>query len=452
MFSKVAVANRGCAAARLVKALNRLKAESLILCSEADRDNPYVSEATSFKVIGGPAPKDSYLNAGAVVQAAREAGCDAVHPGWGFLAEDAAFAEAVRAGGMAFVGPSPKWLEMMGDKVKAREAMGRMGFPLNPSTGMLTGTPEEMAERASEAGFPLLVKPASGGGGIGMIPVHSRDRLLSAMEKAQSQAERSFAKRGIYAERLLLDPRHVEFQVVADGGGSMHLYERDCSVQRRRQKVVEEAGAPNIDPGLLEATSVKAAGALGSMGYDSIGTVETLYSRDTGFAFLEVNPRLQVEHAATEETTGVDLAGVQLRLACGEKISDIFPQGIPKRRGHSVEARIYAEDSLKFLPSPGPLKVFRPPSGKGIRIETGFKEGGVVTPFYDPMIAQVIVWAGDRLSSLDLMHEALCAFEVEGVKTNCAFIRALMKHPPFREGCVHTGLAEELIKSPGYTV
>jgi acetyl-CoA carboxylase biotin carboxylase subunit len=449
VFKKVAVANRGAIAARLVRALAKLGVPSHVLCSEADRSNPYVEAADGFTVIGPPPPKESYLDRERVVSAALAAGCDAVHPGYGFLAEDAPFAALCGERGLKFIGPSPRWLEVMGDKVASRELMSREGLPLCPSTGILRGSPADMARECEALGFPLLVKPAGGGGGIGMMPVLEPAKLPSALEAAASQAERGFGRREIYAERLLLDARHVEFQVASDGTRAAHLHERDCSTQRRRQKVVEEAGAPAIPRDELEAMAAKAASILASVGYDHLGTVETLYSPETGFGFLEVNPRLQVEHAVTEETTGVDLAELQIRLAAGGSVPELLPSP-PPLSGHAVEARIYAEDPVRFLPSQGPLKVFRPPSGPGIRVETGFCEGGAVTPFYDPMIAQVIARGPDRPAALDLLFDALGAFAVEGVKTNIAFVRALLKHGPFREGRVHTTLAEELVKAKGY--
>ncbi|MDR1312673.1 MAG: biotin carboxylase [Deltaproteobacteria bacterium] len=449
MFNKVAVANRGTIAARLVRALAGLGVASHVLCSEADRDNPYVEAADGFTVLGAPPPKESYLNRERVAEAALAAGCDAVHPGYGFLAEDAAFAELCRAKGLKFIGPSAKWLRVMGDKVASRDIMREKGFALCPSTGILRGTPEDMARECGELGFPLLIKPAGGGGGIGMVPVSAPEKLPSALEAAASQAERGFGRRELYAERLLVSPRHVEFQIASDGTAARHLRERDCSVQRRRQKVVEEAGAPGVHPDILEAMAARAAEVMAEVGYDHLGTVETLYSPETGFCFLEVNPRLQVEHAVTEEATGTDLVELQVKLASGLGIPELLPAS-PELGRHAVECRIYAEDSLRFLPSPGPLKVFRPPKGESVRVETGFREGGAVTPFYDPMIAQVITSAPDRLGALDLMFDALGDFRIEGVKTNIGFLRALMKHGPFREGRVHTTMAEELVKAKGY--
>jgi acetyl-CoA carboxylase biotin carboxylase subunit len=335
----------------------------------------------------------------------------------------------------------------MGDKTASLALMAKEGMPVSPATGILTGTIEEQAEEAEKLGFPILIKPAGGGGGIGMTPVMEKDKLVAALESAAKLASRSFGQAAIYAERLMKDPRHVEFQIAADREGSaIHLFERDCSTQRRRQKVVEEAGAPNIPPAETLAMAERAASILGALKYDHLGTVETLYSPENGFAFLEVNPRLQVEHGVTEEITGLNLVEAQIRLAAGAKLRDVLKRP-EQRRGHAIEARIYAEDPVKFFPSPGPLKVFRPPCGPGVRVETGFREGAVVTPFYDPMIALVIVRGDTREAAMDLMYDALGEFAVEGIKTNIPFVRGLMKYGPFRQGRVHTGLAEEYLAS-----
>lgn len=447
MFKKVAIANRGVAATRLVKALRTLGVPSVILHSEADADLPYVTEADECRLIGpAPAPA-SYLNQEAILKAALESGAEAIHPGYGFLSENAGFATKVAQAGLTFIGPSPKWLETFGDKTTSKKLMAQQGLPVSPSTGLLTGTMQEKVRQAQALGFPLLIKPAGGGGGIGMTPVFSADKLAPAIESAEKMATRCFGASSLYAERLLTNPRHVEFQVLADGrGGAIHLFERDCSTQRRRQKVVEEAGAPGISSQELATMAQKVAQVIGQLGYDHLGTVETLYQPDTGFSFLEVNPRLQVEHSVTEEVTGLDLAVIQLRLAAGEKLSEIIPTQPVALKGHAIEARIYAEDPLKFFPSPGTLKTFRPPRGPGIRVETGFAENSVVTPHYDPMIALVIVSADTRLEAIDLMDEALENFIVDGIQTNIPFIRGLMKYEPFRQGRVHTGIADEYFK------
>ncbi|MDR3204846.1 MAG: biotin carboxylase [Deltaproteobacteria bacterium] len=451
MFSKVAIANRGAVAARLVRTLSSLGAKSLVLCSEADQNLPYVRQADEFKVIGPPEPLKSYLNHDKVIEAAVEAKCDALHPGWGFLSENAEFAEKLRERSIVFIGPSPKWLRIMGDKVAAKKEMARLGLAVFPSTGELSGDITLMVNEASSIGFPLLIKPSGGGGGIGMIEVDGPDKLLKALESAASQALRSFNRSSLYAERLVKNPRHVEFQVVCDlYGQGFHLFERDCSIQRRRQKILEEAGAPSIDRSLLNQRANQAASVLAHLGYDQIGTVENLYEPEAGFGFLEVNPRLQVEHAVTEEICQIDLVALQVRLALGEKAGQLL-KGLPEAPiGHSVEARIYAEDSLRFLPSPGPLKCFRPPSGQGIRVETGFVEGAVVTPFYDPMIAQVIASGADRNEALARLDKALADFEIEGLKTNIPFLRAMLRYPPFIEGHPNASLAAELLASDGY--
>jgi len=448
MFKKVVIANRGAVAARLVRTLRSLSVASVALYSEADAGLPYVAEADESRLIGpAPAPQ-SYLNQEAILEAALETGAEAIHPGYGFLSENSEFAEKVIRAGLTFIGPDPKWLRLMGDKTAAKALMAAENFPTSPSTGLLTGTLDEQVREAAALGFPLLIKPAGGGGGIGMTPVETEDKLAAAIESASKLAARSFGQDALYAERLLTNPRHVEFQIVADRQGrAVHLFERDCSTQRRRQKIVEEAGAPNIPAADLAAMADRAAEVINGLGYDSLGTVETLYSPETGFSFLEVNPRLQVEHGVTEEVTGLDLVALQIRLAAGEPLAQALPNRPTAVTGHAVEARIYAEDPVKFFPSPGPLKVFRPPQGKNVRVETGFAEGGLITPNYDPMIALVIVRADTRLAALDLMDEALGEFAVEGIKTNIPFVRGMMKYEPFREGLVHTGLAEEYLRS-----
>jgi acetyl-CoA carboxylase biotin carboxylase subunit len=327
------------------------------------------------------------------------------------------------------------------------------GFPLTPYSKTLTGSLEEMAKEAKRVGFPLMIKPSRGGGGIGMIPVESEDKLIKALEQAGNLAERGFGNRDLYAEKMIKNPRHVEFQVVSDGIESAHIFERDCSIQRRRQKVIEESSAPNIERDLIKQMAQKSADILRDMGYDHLGTVETLYSSGKDFkdfGFLEVNPRLQVEHAVTEEVAGVDLVKIQIKLCCGQSVSDIFAVTPVLFCGHAIEARIYAEDSRNFFPSPGQLKTFDLPRALGVRIETGFEEGNVITPYYDPMIAQVIAHGPVREEAIDILYDSLSRIRIEGVKTNIGFLKAMLKYPPFREGKVHTGLAEELIKSKDY--
>jgi acetyl-CoA carboxylase biotin carboxylase subunit len=450
MFAKVAVNNRGAVAARIIRTLAALKIKSAVFCSEADQDLPYVREADEFRVIGPAPPLESYLNRDRVAAAVKDCRADALHPGYGFLAEDALLASRLEEAGTVFIGPRPRFLTVFGDKVAAQKVMAARGLPVNPATGILEGTLEEQIQAASALGFPLLIKPAGGGGGIGMVPAFSAGKLAAALETAASQALRSFGKTQLYAERLISNPRHVEFQIVTDGqGGGFHLFERDCSVQRRRQKVIEEAPAPLISRPELARLADLSVRVMTDLGYNHIGTLETLYGEETGFSFLEVNPRLQVEHGVTEEVTGTDLAAMQIILAAGGTAADL-PAPPEAPAGHAVEARIYAEDSQRFLPSPGVLKVFRPPKGEGIRVETGYAEGARVTPFYDPMTAQVIAWGRTRREAVSRLDEALAAFEIEGIKTNIPFVRAMLAFEPFAEGRVHTGLTEALLSEPHY--
>jgi acetyl-CoA carboxylase biotin carboxylase subunit len=459
MFNKVAIANRGAVAARLVRVLAQMGAKSLVLCSECDQDLPYVKEADEFRVIGPPPPKDSYLNREAIIAAAKEAKAEAVHPGYGFLAEDALLAQRLKEEGLVFVGPSPGLIEMMGNKVAAKEVMAQNGFPLSPSTPVLSGSLKERAATAKALGFPLLIKPSRGGGGIGMIPVLSEEGLEGALDAAASQAHRGFGKDELYAERLLVNPRHVEIQIAGDGTEAISFFERDCSIQRRRQKILEEAGAPGISRSLLSEIAKKAVSAMAALGYDSLGTVETLWNLESGFSFLEVNPRLQVEHGVTEEVTGLDLVALQLRLAAGESLRPIIAELSPDHlsalskepQGHAIEARIYAEDSLRFLPSPGTLSTFSPPKiSPSVRFETGYAQGSKVTPYYDPMVAQVIVKGRNRLEAIEALKTALWQFEVEGIKTNIPFLLAMLDYQPYLSGEIHTGLAEKLVSEPVY--
>ncbi|MDB5758134.1 MAG: biotin carboxylase [Burkholderia sp.] len=448
MFQKVVVANRGAVAARVIAALRALGIASVAVYSEADRDLPYLAMADESHAIGPAAPAASYLNQDALLDVVRRSGADGLHPGYGFLSENPRFATRIIEAGCGFIGPSPKWLEAMGHKTQARQLMAKYGMPMGASSGILSGGWEERLAAARAIGFPVLVKPATGGGGIGMLPAHSEEELAAALERAASLAHRSFGNAELYLERLMLKPRHIEFQVLADRYGAVrHLFERDCSVQRRHQKVIEESPAPNIDRAAIAATADRITGILAELGYDNIGTVETLYDPAAGYAFLEMNTRLQVEHAVTEEVTGIDLVQSQIRLAAGERLDQVLPADITPR-GHAIEVRVYAEDPKRFLPSPGPLRVFRPPSGPGIRVETGYAEGNTVTPFYDPMLAKLIAHGATRQQAISRMEDALAMFAVEGVKTNIAFVRQVLADEAFRAGAIHTGLAADVLARP----
>lgn len=444
MFEKVLIANRGAVARRVVRALDELGVSSVCVYSDADESCPYLEEAGEAYRIGGPKPVESYLNQEAILEVIAESGADAVHPGYGFLAENAEFARRVEAAGAVFIGPSPKWIEAMGHKTRARKLMAQHGLPSGPGTDVLD-TLEDFSREAERLGYPVLVKAASGGGGIGMLLAQNKGELVQAVKQCRTLAERAFDSGELYLEKLLTRPRHIEFQILADKAGSIrHLFERECSIQRRHQKVVEEAPAPGLERQEVNEIAAAAVRALGSMGYDVIGTVETLRDDSGGYGFLETNTRLQVEHAVTEMVTGVDVVQSQVRLAAGEALDQVLPDPI-ELDGHALEVRVYAEDPVRFLPSPGPLEVFRPPRMEHVRVDTGYAEGQRVTPFYDPMLAKVIVHGKDRDEALRRVGQALAVFEIRGVKTNIPAVQRLLAHEDFYEGRLHTGLFSEVI-------
>ena len=445
MFHKVIVANRGAVAARVLRALNEMGIHSVAVYSEADAGAPYLERASETFAIGAAPARESYLNQEVLIEVLRKSGADGLHPGYGFLSENAAFAQKVTDAGARFIGPSPRWIEAMGHKTRARELAASHGMPMAPGTGILPADPDAILAAARAIGFPVLVKPAGGGGGIGMLPAKDEAGLLAAVERSRSMAERGFGTAEVYLERLMERPRHVEFQVLGDShGGAVHLHERDCSTQRRNQKVIEEAPAPGLPREKAGAVADQVAGIMRKMGYDNIGTVEMLMGEDGSFNFLEMNTRLQVEHGVTEEVTGVDLVAAQIRSAAGERLTAILPARI-EVKGHAVQARVYAEDPKNFFPSPGRLNVFHPPQDRSVRVETGYAEGRDVTPHYDPMIAKVIVHAETRARAIERLADALAAFEIQGIKHNIPAVLAVLRSEPFRAGRVHTGLIPEVL-------
>lgn len=444
MFNKVLVANRGAVAARVLRALNDMNIHSVAVYSEADHHAPYLEMASQTFAIGAAPARESYLNQDTLIDVLKKSGADGLHPGYGFLSENAAFAQKVIDAGSCFIGPSPKWIDAMGHKTRARDIAAQYGMPMSQGSGVLPDDNDAIIAAARQIGFPVLVKPAGGGGGIGMLPAKDEAELLSAVERSRSMASRGFGTAEVYLEKLIERPRHVEFQVLGDAhGGAMHLFERDCSTQRRNQKVIEEAPGPQIPRDKAVAVADQIAGIMRSMGYDNIGTVEMLLGADGSFNFLEMNTRLQVEHGVTEEVTGVDLVRAQIRSAAGEKLADILP-GPAEVKGHAIQARVYAEDPKNFFPSPGKLTVFRPPEGEGIRIDTGYAEGRDVTPHYDPMIAKVIVRAATRAAAIDKLIETLNGFEIQGLKHNIPAVVNILNSAQFREGRVHTGIIGEV--------
>ena len=445
MFNKVVVANRGAVAARVLRALHAMRIKSVAVYSEADYGAPYLEMASETYAIGAAPARDSYLNQDLLLEVFKRAGVDGMHPGYGFLSENAQFAQKVQDAGVKFIGPSPKWIDAMGHKTRAREIAAQYGMPMSKGSDVLPMEPEAILAAARAIGYPVLVKPAGGGGGIGMLPAKDESELLAVVERSRSMASRGFGNAEVYLERLFERPRHVEFQVLGDQhGNAVHLFERDCSVQRRNQKVIEEAPGPAIDRAKVTVVADQIAAIMKEMGYDNIGTVEMLMGADGSFNFLEMNTRLQVEHGVTEEITGVDLVTAQIRSAAGEKLGEILPSRLAIN-GHAIQARVYAEDPKNFFPSPGKLTVFRPPQDKGIRVETGYAEGRDVTPHYDPMIAKVIVHEATRELAITRLAHALEAFDIQGLKTNIPAVIAILRSEQFRSGDVHTGLIPEVL-------
>jgi acetyl-CoA carboxylase biotin carboxylase subunit len=444
IFGKVLVANRGAVAGRVLRACNALGIPCAAVYSDADRDAPWLALAGETAHIGPAPARESYLNTGALLRAARELHCDALHPGYGFLSENAEFARTVEQCGMRFIGPAPKWIEAMGHKTRARALAAREGLPVGSGSEVLPPERDAVLRAAEAIGYPILVKPAAGGGGIGMLPARTPEELLAAVERAASMAERGFASREVYLERLVDQPRHVEVQLLGDRHGNVaHVFERDCSVQRRHQKIVEEAPAPRVDRARMQGLLDQTAATFARLGYDNLGTVEMLLSPEGEFRFLEMNTRLQVEHGVTEEVTGIDLVAAQLRSSAGERLAAILPEA-PKLVGHAIQARVYAEDPKRFLPSPGKLAEFAPPSGPGIRVETGYAAGRDVTPHYDPLLAKVIARGESRDAAIDRLIAALQMFRIAGVKHNVPALLAILDSEEFRAGRVHTGLATQI--------
>jgi acetyl-CoA/propionyl-CoA carboxylase biotin carboxyl carrier protein len=431
MFEKVLVANRGEIAIRIFRTLREMGIASVAVYSEADRESPFVGYADEAYLIGpGPAAQ-SYLLSETIVRAAQRSGAQAVHPGFGFLAENAPFARACAAAGLVFVGPPPDAIEAMGSKISARELMQGAGVPVIPGTNEPVETVERALEIAEQIGYPVAVKASAGGGGKGIEVAEDAEQLARSYESARRQGRAYFADDTVFLERYLDRPRHVEVQVLADSHGSIvHLGERDCSIQRRHQKIVEETPSPAVTPEMRERIGQIGINAARAVGYVNAGTVEGLLAGDGTYYFLEMNTRLQVEHTITEMVTGIDLVREQLRIAAGEPLS--FTQEQVEMRGHSIQCRINAEDPARdFVPTPGRVTRYREPSGPGVRVDSGVVEGAVISDLYDPMIAKLIVWDADRDAARRRMLRALSEFEVGGVHSLIPLHRAILEHPDF---------------------
>ena len=435
MLERVLIANRGEIALRVLRACRELGIETVAVHSTADRELKHVRLADQAVCIGPPPSAKSYLNVPAIISVAEVTNADGIHPGYGFLSENADFAEQVENSGFVFIGPTAETIRLMGDKVSATQQMTRSGVPTVPgSEGAIPDDPDEILKIARDIGFPVIVKAAAGGGGRGMRVVHNEEVLLSSIKVTQSEAQAAFGSPVVYMEKFLQRPRHVEVQILADGqGNAVHLGDRDCSLQRRHQKVIEEAPAPGIDDKLRREIGEACVKACIDMGYRGAGTFEFLYE-DGGFYFIEMNTRVQVEHPVTEMITGIDIVREQLLIASGEKLS--FTQEDIKFYGHALECRINAEDPRNFLPSPGTINTFHAPGGPGVRVDSHVYNGYTVPPHYDSLIGKLITHGDTRAAALAKMRQALDELVVEGIRTNAALHRELVVDTSFMAGGV----------------
>ena len=445
-FDTVLIANRGEIACRIIRSARALGLQTVAVHSDADESALHVSLADRAVRIGPAKAAESYLNVDALLAAAESTGAQAIHPGYGFLAENAGFAARVRESGRVFVGPTPAQIEAMGDKARARSLATQAGVPVVPGSvrfGM--GELDGLTAAAEAVGYPLLVKAAAGGGGIGMRLVEEENQLLKVAEATQTMAERSFGDGAVFLERFIPKARHVEIQIFGFGDGrAIHLFERDCSVQRRFQKVIEESPAPGLPAEVRARMAAAAVNLARAQHYAGAGTVEFIVDAATfEFFFLEMNTRIQVEHPVTEMITGVDLVALQLQLAAGDPLTSLTQEAV-KPRGHAIECRLYAENPAKmFLPSPGRLsRLVLPAEGDGIRVDTGVREGDAITAYYDPMIAKIIAWGDTREAARATLTRALAATQAEGISTNIEFLRRAVAHPAFAAGDVFTGFID----------
>ena len=446
MFKKILIANRGEIAVRVIRACHEMGIAAVAVYSDVDRPALHVRKADEAYPIGAPAASESYLNIQKILDVAARSGADAIHPGYGFLSENAKFARACADAGVKFIGPTAAAMDAMGSKTRARQAMERSGVPLVPGTSRGLESFEQAEQVAARIGYPVMLKAAAGGGGKGMRLVHAPEELKSALEGARSEAERSFGDSEVYVEKAIINPRHIEMQVLADEHGStVYLGERECSLQRRHQKVVEEAPSPIVDSDMRKRMGEVAVRVAQAAGYTNAGTVEFLVDQQKNFFFLEMNTRLQVEHPVTELITGLDLVHLQIRIAAGEKLP--FTQDEVVLRGHAIEFRIYAEDpDNNYFPSPGKITLLLLPSGPGIRRDSGMYEGWTVPTDYDPLLAKLIGYGTDREQAISRLTRALNEYFVGGIKTNISLFRRILSDPDFRAAKMDTGFLDRLLK------
>jgi acetyl-CoA carboxylase, biotin carboxylase subunit len=448
MFQKILVANRGEIALRVICACKELGISTVAVYSEADRNSLHVRFADEAVCIGPPRSSESYLNIPQVISAAEITNVDAIHPGYGFLSENANFAKVCEASEITFIGPTAEVIEMMGEKDRARREITTAGLPTVPgSEGVVEGE-EQLANETARLGYPLILKASAGGGGRGMRVVRKQEELLAAYETARSEAQQAFGTPDVYVERFIERPRHIEFQVLGDQHGKViHLGERECSIQRRHQKLVEESPSPALDAKRRKELGAKVVRALEKIGYTNAGTVEFLMDQDGSIYFIEMNTRIQVEHPVTEMVTGVDLIKAQIRIAAGERLEDAA--GEIQFSGHAIECRINAEDPETFVPSAGRITTFQPPGGTGVRVDSAAHADAVIPPYYDSLIAKLIVRGRDRTEAVGRMRRALEMFVIEGIKTSIPLHRRIFANADFAKGILDTHFIENLLGTDG---
>lgn len=441
-FKKVLIANRGEIARRIIRTCKRLGIQTVAVYSEADAMAPFVEEADEAVCLGPAQAKKSYLNIEKVIEAAKQTGADGVHPGYGFLSENADFARYLEQEGITFIGPDAKVIELMGSKIESRLQMKQVGVPVVPGWDGSLDSVDQALELAEQIGYPLMLKASAGGGGIGMTLVHNPEELKNAYATTKQRAESAFGDGALFLEKFISNPRHIEVQVAGDHQGNViHLFERECSVQRRNQKVVEESPSPFLDEETRQRLLETALRGVKQIGYTTVGTMEFIFDDQKNFYFLEMNTRLQVEHPVTEGITGIDLVELQLRLAAKQPL--LFKQEEVKKTGHSIECRLYAEDPKTFFPSPGTVTRLILPTG--VRLDLAIKEGNKVTPFYDPMIGKIIVHAATRKEAIEKMNHALEQVQVEGIVTNKTLLQMIVKHADFQQGDYTTRFVDQLL-------
>ncbi|HJX26350.1 MAG TPA: acetyl-CoA carboxylase biotin carboxylase subunit [Thermoanaerobaculia bacterium] len=444
MFKKILIANRGEIALRVIQACRELGIQTVAVFSTADRDSLHVTYADEDVCIGPPPSKDSYLNISRIISAAEITGADAIHPGYGFLSENAHFAEVLQECKLSWIGPRPEVIRLMGDKAKARQTAAAAGVPVLPGSKDPLESPEDARQTAAGIGYPIILKAAAGGGGRGMRIVWKEEDIESQFSTASEEALKAFGDGSVYMEKYLVQPRHIEFQVFGDQHGHViHLGERECSIQRRHQKLIEESPSPALTPELREEMGAASVALCKSVGYENAGTIEYLLDSDGKFYFMEMNTRIQVEHPVTEMVTGIDLVKLQIEVAAGRKME--IRNGL-KPRGHAIECRVNAENPEKFTPSPGPLKTFHLPGGPGTRVDTHGYEDYVIPPYYDSLVAKLIVHDRSRTEAIQRMRRALDFFVVEGIQTSIPLHKKILRDPDFVAGNFSTRFMEGFLQ------